>query len=99
MPFIFIALLLEEVIPLIAIYAPFMLPSTCVLPSQRERIEAKRSEKATAFANDYRHIYAQLKLLETPAGHLPLDTLRIPGASVAVCGQVLPTRLSPHCHS
>jgi len=98
-PFLFIALLLEEVIPLIAIYAPFMLPSTCVLPSQRERIEAKRTEKATAFANDYRHIYAQLKLRETRAGHLPLDALSTPGASAAVCGQVANSLISLHCHS
>ncbi|GLB37235.1 putative LETM1-like protein [Lyophyllum shimeji] len=85
-PFLFIALLLEEVIPLIAIYAPFMLPSTCILPSQRERIEQKRTEKAIAFATDYRHVYSQLKLKESPSGHLPLDALRMNGASVAVCG-------------
>ncbi|KAG6857270.1 hypothetical protein H0H87_007103 [Tephrocybe sp. NHM501043] len=85
-PFIFIALILEEIIPLIAIYAPFMLPSTCILPSQRERIESKRADKATAFALEYRHIYNQLKQAEEPAGHLPLTALSLPGASAAVCG-------------
>ncbi|RDB25375.1 LETM1 and EF-hand domain-containing protein 1, mitochondrial [Hypsizygus marmoreus] len=85
-PFLFIALLLEEVIPLIAIYAPFMLPSTCILPSQRDRIEEKRTEKAIAFATDYRHIYAQMKLKESPAGHLPLEALKEAGASIAICG-------------
>ncbi|KAF8070279.1 hypothetical protein FPV67DRAFT_1561145 [Lyophyllum atratum] len=85
-PFLFIALLLEEVIPLIAIYAPFMLPSTCILPSQRDRIDQKRTEKAIAFATDYRHIYSQLRLKESPAGQLPIDALKMTGASAAVCG-------------
>ncbi|KAF5386050.1 hypothetical protein D9615_002428 [Tricholomella constricta] len=85
-PFLFIALLLEEVIPLIAIYAPFMLPSTCILPSQRDRIEEKRTEKAIAYAAEYRHIYAKLKLQESPAGHLPIDALKASGTSIAVCG-------------
>ena len=40
-----VALILEEVIPLIVMYIPGMLPSTCVLPSQRLRIEAKRHER------------------------------------------------------
>ncbi|KAG6908387.1 hypothetical protein DXG01_004816 [Tephrocybe rancida] len=86
-PFLFIALLLEEIIPLIAIYAPFMLPSTCILPSQRERIETKRADKATAFSLEYRHIYNQLKQAEPPApGLLPLEALTQPGATTAICG-------------
>ncbi|KAG6854058.1 hypothetical protein C0991_011036 [Blastosporella zonata] len=85
-PFIFIALILEEIIPLIAIYTPFMLPSTCILPSQRERIDSKRADKATAFSLEYRHIYDQLKLAESPANHLSLEALSAPGASAAVCG-------------
>ncbi|KAG5653622.1 hypothetical protein H0H81_011848 [Sphagnurus paluster] len=85
-PFLFIALLLEEVIPLIAIYAPFMLPSTCILPSQRDRIEEKRTTKSVAYANEYRHIYSQLRAKESPAGHIPIDALKASGASIAVCG-------------
>jgi hypothetical protein len=87
-PFIFIALLLEEVIPLIAIYAPFMLPSTCVLPSQRARIETKKTEKAIVFANSYRPLFAQLKLKEDPAGHLSTNILKEDEASFALCGLV-----------
>jgi len=49
-PFILVAVTLEELIPLIAIYAPGMLPSTTVLPLQRKRIEEKAKEKQTAFA-------------------------------------------------
>ena len=40
-----IALILEEVIPLIVMYVPGMLPSTCVLPSQKLRIDTKRRER------------------------------------------------------
>ncbi|KAF8629111.1 hypothetical protein AX17_005697 [Amanita inopinata Kibby_2008] len=85
-PFIFIALLLEEIIPLIAIYAPSMLPSTCILPSQRARIDDKKTEKAVAFSTLYRPLFVQLRNLENPPGHLALDLLRQPGASEAVCG-------------
>ncbi|KAG5646301.1 hypothetical protein DXG03_003898 [Asterophora parasitica] len=91
-PFLFIALILEEVIPLIAIYAPFMLPSTCILPSQRDRIDEKRTEKAIAYAAEYRHIYTQLKHAESPKGHIPLDALKTTGSSTAVCAVLrLPT--------
>ncbi|KDR75409.1 hypothetical protein GALMADRAFT_268944 [Galerina marginata CBS 339.88] len=86
-PFLVIALILEEVIPLIAIYAPFMLPSTCILPSQRQRIEAKRAEKAQSFASQYYTVYAALKRAEQPAGFLPLEVLRqVETAPTAVCG-------------
>jgi LETM1 and EF-hand domain-containing protein 1 len=44
-PFILIIMLFEETLPLVVIFAPFMLPSTTVLPSQAERIYAKREEK------------------------------------------------------
>ncbi|KIM45169.1 hypothetical protein M413DRAFT_441850 [Hebeloma cylindrosporum] len=85
-PFLIIALLLEEVIPLIAIYAPFMLPSTCILPSQRERIEAKRSEKAATFSAQYYQTYRDLKLAENPSGFLPLSSLHLDSAPTAICG-------------
>ena len=44
-PFVLTIVILEEIIPLIVIYAPGLLPSTCILPSQRERILTKRHEK------------------------------------------------------
>jgi hypothetical protein len=83
---IVIALLLEEIIPLIAIYVPSMLPSTCVLPTQRQRIDEKRAEKAHSFALEHRHVYAELRRSENPAGYLPLESLYLPGASTAICG-------------
>lgn len=91
MPFLLIALVLEEIIPLIAIYAPFMLPSTCILPSQRERIETKRAEKAKAFTSQYYNIYAELKRAENPTGFLPLPALRLTSAPTAICGYVQPS--------
>lgn len=50
-PFILIVIIAEEVIPLVVIYAPFLLPSTCLLPSQKERIENKRREKQKTYAH------------------------------------------------
>jgi LETM1 and EF-hand domain-containing protein 1, mitochondrial len=38
-PFVSIIIILEEILPLVIIYAPFLLPSTCKLPSQARRIE------------------------------------------------------------
>jgi len=91
-PFIVIALLLEEIIPVIALYVPSMLPSTCILPSQRQRIELKKAEKAMAFSSIYKPLFAQLRAHENPAGHLPFEVLRQPGVSEAICGILrLPT--------
>jgi len=59
-PFVAIVLLLEEVIPLIVLYAPGMLPSTCVLASQRERIDSKRREKQRAHAESMRDIFSEV---------------------------------------
>lgn len=56
-----IIIIAEEAIPLVVIYAPFLLPSTCLLPSQRERIENKRREKQTntavAMKSVFRDVY------------------------------------------
>ncbi|KAH9058808.1 hypothetical protein EDB87DRAFT_1563871 [Lactarius vividus] len=60
-PFVAIVLVLEEVIPLIVLYAPGMLPSTCVLTSQRERIEAKRREKQRAFTETMREVFLDVR--------------------------------------
>ncbi|KAI0331040.1 hypothetical protein GY45DRAFT_1361124 [Cubamyces sp. BRFM 1775] len=49
-PFALIILIAEEAIPLVVIYTPFLLPSTCLLPSQKDRIDTKRREKQRSFA-------------------------------------------------
>ena len=38
-PFLSIIIILEEILPLVIIYAPFLLPSTCKLPAQAKRID------------------------------------------------------------
>lgn len=55
-----IILVVEEIIPLIVLYAPFILPSTCILPTQKDRIDAKRREKQRVFVMTYSNLYAQL---------------------------------------
>jgi len=44
-PFVLVVIIMEELIPLIAIYAPGMLPSTTILPSQLKRVEEKARER------------------------------------------------------
>ncbi|KAI8969574.1 hypothetical protein BD414DRAFT_510907 [Trametes punicea] len=56
-PFALIILIAEEAIPLVVIYTPFLLPSTCLLPSQKERIDAKRREKQRSFAETMKPVF------------------------------------------
>ena len=54
-PFLSVILILEEALPLVVIYAPFLLPSTCKLPSQQRRIDSiadQKRAKALLLAND-----------------------------------------------
>jgi len=44
-PFVLILVILEEALPLFVLYAPFLLPSTCLLASQRARIANQRAVK------------------------------------------------------
>ncbi|KZP34289.1 hypothetical protein FIBSPDRAFT_880852 [Athelia psychrophila] len=48
-PFLLVVITVEELIPLIAIYAPFMLPSTTIFPSQLKRMEDKALAKQLTF--------------------------------------------------
>ncbi|KAG7090854.1 hypothetical protein E1B28_009936 [Marasmius oreades] len=90
-PFLVIAVLLEEVIPIIAIYAPFMLPSTCLLPAQRERIEGKKALKALSTISSARPLFLALQA-KSQDGKLPLTALREPGSATMVCSILrLPT--------
>lgn len=43
--FIFILMTIEELLPLMVIYTPFLLPSTCILPSQKAKIESQAEAK------------------------------------------------------
>lgn len=62
-----------------------MLPSTCILPSQRDRIESAKANKQIAAADLYRSIYENI-LLKEVGGHIPLASLRGDNASTqALC--------------
>jgi LETM1 and EF-hand domain-containing protein 1 len=84
-PFVAIMLVLEEVLPLIVLYAPGMLPSTCILASQRERIETKRYEKQRAYAEEMRDAFLEVR----KAGATALaSSLPSTNSGVGLCGQV-----------
>jgi len=84
-PFIIIVLVLEEIVPLIAIYAPFMLPSTCILPSQRDRIETTKTNNQIAASEVYRKVYEDI-LLKEEGGRISLAMLsRDNVSSQALC--------------
>lgn len=55
-----IIIIVEEIIPLIVLYAPFILPSTCILPTQKDRIDAKKREKQGVYVASYSDMFAQL---------------------------------------
>jgi LETM1 and EF-hand domain-containing protein 1 len=83
-PFVLIALVLEEVIPLLVLYAPFMLPTTCILPSQSERITRKSREKQIVFSA-LREYFTESARAGDAAKALPLKDLQGPGLQ-AMCG-------------
>jgi LETM1 and EF-hand domain-containing protein 1 len=95
-PFLLIVLIMEEIIPLIAIYAPGMLPSTCVLPSQRERIEAQKRDKQKAALEIYQKAFSDLGKSAINGGislkSLPGDVAR----SSAVCQLLRLSSLGPN---
>ncbi|KAJ7251765.1 hypothetical protein B0H12DRAFT_1118801 [Mycena haematopus] len=75
-PFVLIALVLEEIIPLIAIWYPQMLPSTCILPSQRDRIQQGFTDAAVAVPAAWGSTFASLtKASDTVDGQIPLNAL------------------------
>jgi LETM1 and EF-hand domain-containing protein 1, mitochondrial len=84
-PFVAIVLVLEEVIPLIVLYAPGMLPSTCILASQRERIDAKRCEKQRTYAEEMRDDLLEVCKAGPTALALSLPSI---SSSIGLCGQV-----------
>ncbi|PCH43839.1 hypothetical protein WOLCODRAFT_138619 [Wolfiporia cocos MD-104 SS10] len=63
-PFLLIIIIIEEILPLVVLYAPFLLPSTCLLPSQKARIDEKRREKQQLYAKEYKSTF--LEILAAP---------------------------------
>ncbi|KAJ6558575.1 hypothetical protein DFH09DRAFT_1163249 [Mycena vulgaris] len=89
-PFIVIALILEEVIPLIVLYAPGMLPTTCLLPSQRDRIQEKGTDKVLALMTKERPVLQALTQA-ADGGVLPVASLQTRDIKT-ICGLLrLPT--------
>ena len=74
-PFILIVIIAEEVIPLVVIYAPFLLPSTCLLPSQKERIENKRREKQKTYAHSMVSVFQSVHNRAVSEPELSADAL------------------------
>ncbi|KAI0700929.1 LETM1-like protein-domain-containing protein [Cytidiella melzeri] len=79
-PFALIILVAEEVIPLVVMYAPFILPSTCILPAQKERIDNKRRDKQRAYATSMRDEFKHVRTLgESSASGDAINLLDGPG--------------------
>ncbi|EPQ57366.1 hypothetical protein GLOTRDRAFT_137707 [Gloeophyllum trabeum ATCC 11539] len=74
-PFLLIVLIIEEIVPLIALYAPGMLPSTCILPSQQQRIAQKRRERLQAAVDVNQDVLRTLRQLAGERGVVPLGEL------------------------
>ncbi|KAK0526702.1 hypothetical protein OC842_005102 [Tilletia horrida] len=66
--FLAIVLILEELLPLVVIYAPGLLPSTCILPSQMAKIRAKEEDRRTAAVKRLRGEAEGRARLELAAG-------------------------------
>jgi len=62
-----------------------MLPSTCILASQRERIDAKRQERQRAYTETMRGVYSDV-LKAGPAALV--SSLPSVTSGIALCGQV-----------
>jgi len=74
-PFLLVMLVIEEIIPLIVIYAPFLLPSTCILPAQRLRIDTKRIEKQAEARNEGIDAFDALRSAAPSTSHIPVSLL------------------------
>lgn len=97
-PFVAIVVVLEEIIPLIVIYAPGMLPSTCILHSQRERIETKRRQKQRVFAEAMEEELTAITEKEVrkdgeKVGLVALDQVK--NEAMALCGMLSLSTLGP----
>lgn len=85
-PFVIVVVVMEELIPFIALYVPRMLPSTCVLPGQRDRINAKaRNNQQLVLAGNWQ-IFDLLRKESESSGFIPTLSLKNPGALCGVIG-------------
>lgn len=88
-PFALIIIIAEETIPLVVLWAPFLLPSTCVLPAQKERILSKK--RATQQANVEAHGSVFNEILKRSSSEKDLKALLGYEGSNALCGYARPS--------
>ncbi|RDX50026.1 hypothetical protein OH76DRAFT_1402873 [Lentinus brumalis] len=74
-PFMLVVIIAEELIPVMVIYAPFLLPSTCLLPSQKERIDNKRREKQKNYLESMRPVFHSVHSRAVSEPELSADAL------------------------
>ena len=74
-----VVVIMEELIPFIALYAPRMLPSTCILPGQRDRINAKACNNQLLCLTANRHIFEFLLKESESLGFVAIQSLDQPG--------------------
>lgn len=81
--FLLILVTVEELLPLMVIYTPFLLPSTCILPSQalkiRQRLEVNREtavQKIQNLLREHKDIQPQSDSLPDALAALPPASLR-----------------------
>lgn len=70
----------EELVPFIALYAPRMLPSTCVLPGQRDRIVARASNQQLTALFSHRGVFEAIYKEGGQSGFVPVKNVGNPGA-------------------
>ncbi|KAG9083449.1 hypothetical protein FRC06_004527 [Ceratobasidium sp. 370] len=74
-PFLLSLLILEEALPLVVLYAPFLLPLTCILPNQRARILGKRDNAQYVARQEVRRIFSEVgplpKIVNDGVGRIP----------------------------
>jgi LETM1 and EF-hand domain-containing protein 1 len=86
-PFLLILVVIEEILPLVVLYAPFMLPSTCVLPSQQERILLKQRERVQMYAASNGSNFQRILIRgNSSALNIPLEELVTREERLAMCG-------------
>ncbi|KAH7888391.1 hypothetical protein F5I97DRAFT_691998 [Phlebopus sp. FC_14] len=86
-PFVIMILVAEELIPFAALYAPRMLPSTCILPGQRDRIASKSRVSQLGALFSHRDVYEALCREGERSGFVTLRTTGVnPGALCRLLG-------------
>ncbi|KAG9316453.1 hypothetical protein JVU11DRAFT_2487 [Chiua virens] len=86
LPFVLIVLVAEELIPFVALYAPRMLPSTCVLPGQRDRIVSRARNRQLNALFSHRGVFEAISKEGKQSGFVPVKHIGNPGAMCSMLG-------------